>query len=105
LTQETTGLCPFLETCETHRDLKQTQTRLIKERRESLFETSSLEQVKIDTIMVSYKRKFVKLGRIEARCTSYYGWCLRFWQILRLENGDDMMGQYDNISVDQVTTG
>jgi hypothetical protein len=105
LIQETTGLCPFLETCETHRDLKKTQARLIKERRESLFETSSLEQVEIDTIMVSYQRKFVKLRRIEARCTSYYGWCLRFWHILRLENGDDMMVQHDNICIDQVTTG
>jgi hypothetical protein len=103
--QETTGLCPFLETCETYRDLKRTQTRLIKERRESLSETSSLEQVEIDTIMVSYQRKYVKLRRIEARCTSYYGWCLRFWQNLRLENWDDMMGHPDNIRIDQITTG
>jgi hypothetical protein len=93
--QETTGLCPLLETCETHRDLKRTQARLIKERRESLSETSSLKQEDIDKIMVSYSRKFVKLGRIEARCTSYYGWCLRFWQISRLENEDDIIGQHD----------
>ena len=68
-------------------------------------ETSSLEQVEIDTIMVSYQRKFVKLRRLEARCTGYYGWCLRFWQIFRLENGDDRIGQNDNIRLDQVTTG
>ena len=103
--QETTGLCPFLETCETYQDLKKTQTRLIKKKKESMFDTSRLEQVEIDTIMVDYQRKFVKLRRIEARCTSHYGWCLRFWQILRLENGDDMMGQHDNICIDQVTTG
>ena len=103
--QETTGLCPFLETCETHRDLKRTQTRLIKERRESLSETSSLEQMEIDKIMVNYQRKFIQLRRIEARCTSYYGWCLRFWQISRLENEDYRIGQNDNIRLDQVTTG
>ena len=102
--QETTGLCPFLETCETHRDLKRTQTRLINERREYLSEPSSLEQMEIDMIIVSYQSKFVKLRRMEARCTSYYGWCLRFWQILRLENEDVMMGQHDNIRIDQVTT-
>ncbi len=101
--QETTGLCSFLETCETHRDLKRTQTRLIKERRESLSETSSLEQMEIETIMVNYQRKFVKLRRMEARCTGYYGWCLRFWQILRFENEDGMSGQHDNIRIDPVT--
>jgi hypothetical protein len=68
-------------------------------------ETSSVERVEIDTIMVSYQRKFVKLGRIEARCNLFYGWCLRFWQILRLENVDDLIGQNDNIRLDQVTTG
>ncbi len=103
--QETTGLCPFLETCETHQDLKQTQTRLIKKRRASLSETSSLEQMEIDTIMVSYQRKFVKLRRIEARCTSYYGWCLRFWQKLRLVNGNEVSGQPVQDWITQVTTG
>ena len=102
--QETTGLCPFLETCETHRNLKRKQTRLIKERRASMSETSSLEQLDIDKILISYSRKFVKLGRIEARCTAYYGWCLRFWQISRLENEDDRIGPHDNIRLYQGTT-
>ncbi len=101
--QETTGLCPLIETCETDRDLKRTQTRLIKERRESLSKTPSLERGDIDTIKVSYQRKFVKLRRVEARCTLFYGWCLRFWQIFRFENEDGMSGQHDNIRIDPVT--
>jgi hypothetical protein len=102
--QETTGFCPFLETCETHRDLERTQIRLIKEKRESLSKSPCLERVDIDTIMVSYQRKFVKLRRLEVRCTSYYGWCLRFWQTLRLENGDGISSQHDNIRINQVIT-
>jgi hypothetical protein len=103
--QETTGLCPFLETCETHQELKRTQTRLIKEKRESLSETPSLERWEINTIIVSFQRKFVKLRRLEARCTSFYGWCHRFWQNLRFEKEEHMMGQQDNIRINEATTG
>ena len=100
---ETTGRCPFLETCETHRDLNRIQGKLYNERREFLSETSSLERVDIDEVMGDYQRKLMRLRRIEERCSSYYGRCLRFWQMDRLENGDEMRGHIDHVWIAQVT--
>ena len=100
---ETTGRCPFLETCETNRALTRIQRKLYDERRESLTETSSIERVEIDEVMEDYQRKFMSLKRIEERCSSYYGRCLRFWQMDRLENGDEIRGQLDHVWVAQVT--
>ena len=100
--QETTGRCPFLEKCEAYHYLKQFQRRLIIEKRESLVETSRLEHDEIKRIMISFQRKFDKLRRREARCTSYFGWCLKYWQIFRLENKVDTISPYDNILLDQV---
>ena len=100
---ETTGRCPFLETCETHRDLTRIQDKLYKERRESLSETSSIERVDIDEVMGDYQRKLFSLIRIEERCSSYYRRCLRFWQMDGLENGAEMRDQLDHVWVAQVT--
>ena len=101
---ESTGPCPFLETCETQLDLNRIQRRLYKERREFLSEISYLERVEFNAVMGDYQRRFMSLSRIEERCSSNYRRCLRFWQKVRLENGDEMMGQHDNICIDQVTS-
>ena len=101
---ESTGLCPFHETCETHRDLKRIQRKLYKERRESLSETSSLERLEINDVMGDYQRMFMSLNRIEERCSSYYRRCLRFWQKMRLENNDVMSDQSAHDWITQVTT-
>ena len=95
---ETTGRCPFLETCETHRDLTRIQEKLYKERRESLSETSRIELVDIDELMGDYQRKLFSLIRIEERCSSYYRRCLRFWQMDGLENGDEIRDQLDHVA-------
>jgi hypothetical protein len=99
---EATGRCPFRETCETHRDLARIQGKLYIERRKSLSETSSIERVEIDEVMGDYQRKLMRLRRIEERCSSYYGRCLRFWQMDRLENGDELRGQIDHVWVAKV---
>ena len=85
---ESSGLCPFLETCETRLDLNRIQKKLYKERREFLSETSHLERVEYDAVMGDYQRKFMNLNRIEERCSSNFRRCLRFWQKTRLENKD-----------------
>ncbi len=102
---ETTGRCPFLKTCETHRDLTRIQGKLYNERRESLSETSSIERVDIDEVMEDYQRKFFSLRRIEERCSSYYRRCLRFWQKVRLDNKDVMSDQPAQDLITQVETG
>jgi hypothetical protein len=76
---------------------------LYKERRESLSEASSLERVEIDEVMGDYQRKLFSLRRIEERCSSYYGRCLRFWQMDRLENGDKIRVHLDPVWIAQVT--
>ena len=91
---ETTGLCPFHETCETQLDLNRIQRRLYKERRKSLSEISYLERVEFNAVMGDYQRKFRSLRRIEERCSSNYRRCLRFWQKVRLENKVEMRGQH-----------
>ena len=91
---ESTGLCPFHETCETQLDLNRIQRRLCKERRESLSEVSYLERVEFNAVMGDYQRKFMSLSRIEERCSSNYRRCLRFWQKVRHENKVELRGQH-----------
>jgi hypothetical protein len=102
---ETSGLCPFHETCETHLALIRIQRKLYKERRESWSESSYLELVENSAVMGDYQRKIKSLNRIEERCSSNSRRCLRFWQKLRLENRDEMSGQPAHDGITQVTTG
>ena len=101
---ETTDRCPFYKICETHLDLMRIQNVLIKERRESLTETSYLERVEYNTIMSDYQRKIISIDRIEERCSSNYKRCLRFWQTVRRENRDKMSAQLAHDMITQVTT-
>ena len=90
---EATGLCPFHETCETRRDLKRFENRLLKERREFFSDGSYLVRVEYDSFMSYYQRKFASIIRIQKRCSSNYKLCLRFWQKLRSVNKDEMSNQ------------
>ena len=101
---ETTDRCPFYKICETHLDLMRIQNELIKERRESITETSYLERVEYNTIMSDYQRKNISIDRIEERCSSNYKRCLRFWQTVRRENRDKMIAQPTHDMITQVTT-
>jgi hypothetical protein len=90
---ETTGLCPFYETCDTPRDRTRIEKKLLKEKRKFLFETSYLERVEYNELMSDYQRKFTSLNRIEDRCSSNHIRCLRFWQKSRHVNKDEKSGQ------------
>ncbi len=90
---ESTGLCPFRETCETRRDLMRFEKRLLKERREFYSDASYLERVEYNTFMSDYQRNFMSINRIQERCASNHNRCLRFWQKVRLENKDELIGQ------------
>ena len=90
---ETTGFCPFHETCETRRDLMRFEKRLLKERREFYSDASYLERVEYNTFMSDYQRNFTSITRIQERCASKHNRCLRFWQKVRLENKDELIGQ------------
>ena len=102
---ETTGLCPFHETCETRRDLMRFEKRLLKERREFYYDSSFLERFEYNTFMSDYQRNFTSIMRIQERCSSNSKRCLRFWQILRLENKDEMSGQPAHDGSTQIMTG
>ncbi len=102
---ETTGLCPFHETCETRRDLMRFEKRLLKERREFYFDASYLERVEYSTFMSDYQRSFLSITRIQERCSSNSRRCLRFWQKVRLENKNEMSGQPSHDWITQVATG
>jgi hypothetical protein len=102
---ETTGLCPFHETCETRRDLMRIEKRLLKERREFYSDVSYLERVEYNTFQSDYQRNFRSIGRIQERCSSNSRRCLRFWQKVRLVNKDEMIGQPAQNWITQVTTG
>ncbi len=91
---ETTGLCPFHETCETRRDLMRFEKRLLKERREFYSDASYFERVEYNTFMSDYQRSFLSITRIQERCSSNHKRCLRFWQRLSLENKVEMRGQH-----------
>jgi hypothetical protein len=80
LMHETTGLCPFLKSCETRIDHRRIEKRLLKERRMFLAKTSFLDRVKYHDFMKNFEGSFNNLNRIDARCFSYYKKCLRFWQ-------------------------
>jgi hypothetical protein len=90
---ETTGRCPFSETCETRRDLMVFEKRLLKERREFYSDASYLERVEYNAFMSDYQRSFTSIIRIQERCSLNHKRCLRFWQKVRLENKDEMSSQ------------
>ena len=90
---ESSGLCPFCEACETRRDLMRFEKRLLKERREFYSDASYLERVEHNTFMSDYQRNFTSINRIQERCASNHNRCLRFWQKVRLENKDELIGQ------------
>jgi len=102
---ETTGLCPFHETCETRRDLMRIEKRLFKERREFFSDTSYLERVEYNAFLSDYQRYFKSINRIQERCASNHNRCLRFWQKVRLVNKDEMIGQPAQDWITPVTTG
>ena len=102
---ESTGLCPFHATCKTRRDLRRFEKRLLKERREFYSDASYLERVEYNTFMSDYQRSFMSIMRIQERCSSNSRRCLRFWQILRLENKYERSGQPAHDGITQVTTG
>jgi hypothetical protein len=102
---ETTGFCPFHVTCETRRDLKRFEERLLKERRDFYSDVSFLERVEYNTFQSDYQRNFKSIDRIQERCSSNSRRCLRYWQILRLKNKDEMSGQPAHDWITQVTTG
>ncbi len=102
---ETTGLCPFRETCETRRDLMRIEKRLFKERREFFSEASYLERVEYNAIMRDYQRNFKSINRIQERCSSKKNRCLRFWQKVRLVNRNEMSGQPARDEITLITTG
>jgi hypothetical protein len=101
---ETTGLCPFLKTCETRSDRMRIEKRLLKERKEFFSESSYLERVKYNTFMSEYQRHFLDMNRIQERCSSNHKRCLRFWQKLRLVNRDETSGQTAQNWIAQITT-
>jgi hypothetical protein len=90
---ESTGLCPFHETCETRRDLMVFEKRLLNERREFFSDASYLERVEYNTFMSDYQKNFMSINRIQDRCSSNHKRCLRFWQKVRLVNKDEMSSQ------------
>jgi hypothetical protein len=90
---EPTDRCPFYNTCNTHLDIMRIQNQLVKERRESLSETSYLERIEYNSIMSDYQRKFASLNRIEERCSSSFRRCLRYWQMQKHENKDKLSNQ------------
>ena len=102
---ETTGLCPFHETCETRRDCMRIEKKLFKERREALSEASYLERVEYNAIMSDYQRNFQSINRIQERCSSNKNRCLRFWQKVRLVNRKEMSGQPARDEITLITTG
>ena len=81
------------------------EKRLVKERREFFSEISFLERVEYNTVMSDYERQFMSLNRIQERCSSNRKRCLRFWQKLRLVNGNEVSGQPVQDWITQVTTG
>ncbi len=101
---ESTGLCPFRETCETRRDLMRFEKRLLKERREFYSDASYLERVEYNTFMSDYQRYFKSINRIQERCASNHNRCLRFWQKVRLENKDELIGQPAHDQITSVAT-
>jgi hypothetical protein len=102
---ESTGLCPFIEACKTRRDLMRFEKRLLKDRREFYSDASYLERVEYNNFMSDYQRSFTSIMRIQERCSSNSRRCLRFWQILRLENKDKKSGQPAHDGITLVTTG
>jgi hypothetical protein len=101
---EVTGLCPFLETCETRRDRTRIEKRLLKERREFFSKSSYLERVEYNAFMSEYQRNFADINRIQERCSSNHKRCLRFWQKSRLVNRDETSDQPAHDWITQITT-
>jgi hypothetical protein len=101
---EATGLCPFLETCETRRDRLRIEKRLLKERKDFFSNSSFLERVEYNAFMSEYQRRFTDINRIQERCSSNHKRCLRFWQKSRLENTDEKSNQPAQDWIDQITT-
>jgi hypothetical protein len=90
---ETTGFCPFHETCETRRDSMRFEKRLLNERREFYSDASYLDRVEYNTFMSDYQRNFTSIIRIQDRCSSNHKRCLRFWQKLSHVSRDVLHSQ------------
>lgn len=102
---EATGVCPFVEVCETRRDRLRIEKRLFKERKEYFSESSYLERVEYNAAIRDFQRNFESINRIQERCTSNHNRCLRFWQKIKLVNKNELNNQPAQDWITQVTTG
>ena len=90
---EPSGLCPFLNNCQSREDQKRIEKKLREERRETFSSIPYLERVEYNSRMKDFEYKFASLNRIEERCLSNHKRCLRFWQKWRSDEKVEMRDQ------------